>query len=38
LPPLEDAKNLSRIAGVMRRGRWYPQDELQRGLDQMAAK
>ena len=36
--PLEDVKNLSQIAGVMRRGRWYPQEELQRGLDQMAAK
>ena len=36
--PLEDVKNLSQIAGVMRRGRWYPQEELQRGLDQMAAQ
>jgi len=31
-------KNLSQISGVMRRGRWYPQEELQRGLDEMAAQ
>jgi len=36
--PLEDVKNLSQIAGVMRRGRWYPQEEVQRGLVQMAAQ
>ena len=36
--PLEDVKNLSQISGVMRRGRWYPQEELQRGLDEMAAQ
>jgi len=36
--PLEDVKSLSQIAGVMRRGRWYAQEELQRGLDQMAAQ
>jgi len=36
--PLEDVKNLSQIAGVMRRGRWYPQEELQRGLDVMVAQ
>jgi imidazolonepropionase-like amidohydrolase len=36
--PLEDVKNLSQVAGVMRRGRWYPQQELQRGLGAMAAQ
>ena len=36
--PLEDVKNLSRPAGVMYHGKWLPQEELQRGLDDMVAK
>jgi hypothetical protein len=35
--PLEDVRNLSRIAGVMVRGHWLPREELQRGLDRLAA-
>ncbi len=36
--PLEDVKNLSQIAGVMRRGRWSSQQEILRGLDDMVAQ
>lgn len=35
--PLDDVKNLSQIAGVMRRGKWFPEEKLQRGLDNMVA-
>ncbi len=34
--PLVDIRNVSRIAGVMVRGRWMPQSELQQGLDAIA--
>lgn len=34
--PLDDVSNVQRIAGVMLRGRWLPQAELQRALDGVA--
>jgi imidazolonepropionase-like amidohydrolase len=34
--PLADIGNMSRIAGVVLRGRWLPADEIQRGLDAIA--
>jgi hypothetical protein len=36
--PLEDVRNVHRQAGVMVRGRWFPQDEIQRRLDEIARK
>ena len=36
--PLESLDHLSRRAGVMARGRWFPAAELQKGLDEMAAR
>jgi imidazolonepropionase-like amidohydrolase len=36
--PLTDIRNVSRIAGVMVRGRWMPQSEIQTGLDRIAAE
>ncbi len=35
--PLEDVGNVSRRAGVMVDGRWLPEDELQAGLERLAA-
>jgi imidazolonepropionase-like amidohydrolase len=35
--PLDDIGNLSRRAGVMVRGRWFPEDEIRRRLDEIAA-
>jgi Amidohydrolase family len=35
--PLTDVTNASRRTGVMTRGRWYPEDELRKMLDGMAA-
>ena len=35
--PLEDPSNLWRLSGVMLNGRWLPQAELHRMLEQMAA-
>ena len=35
--PLTDVTNASRRIGVMTRGRWYPEDELRKMLDEMAA-
>jgi imidazolonepropionase-like amidohydrolase len=35
--PLVDIGNVSRIAGVMLRGRWMPQSEIQERLDRIAA-
>jgi imidazolonepropionase-like amidohydrolase len=35
--PLDDIANLSRRAGVMVRGRWLPEAEIQRRLEAMAA-
>lgn len=34
--PLQDIGNMSRIAGVVLRGRWLPQNEIQQGLDEVA--
>jgi imidazolonepropionase-like amidohydrolase len=34
--PLSDIRNVSRIAGVVLRGRWMPQTEIQARLDQIA--
>jgi len=34
--PLEDVANAAKRAGVMARGRWYPQAELQSKLDALA--
>jgi imidazolonepropionase-like amidohydrolase len=36
--PLLDARNVARRAGVMVRGKWLSADELQRGLDEIAAR
>jgi imidazolonepropionase-like amidohydrolase len=36
--PLEDLANIQRQAGVMVRGRWLPQSEIQTRLDQIAAR
>jgi len=36
--PLLDARNVSRRTGVMVRGRWFSADELQRGLEEIAAR
>lgn len=35
--PLEDVANVRRRAGVVVRGRWLPEDEIQRRLDALAA-
>lgn len=35
--PLEDVRNVSRRAGVMVRGRWLPEEELQASLERLAA-
>lgn len=35
--PLENVGNVSRRAGVMVRGRWLPEDELQKSLERLAA-
>jgi imidazolonepropionase-like amidohydrolase len=35
--PLDDIGNLSRRAGVMVRGRWFPEEEIRRRLDEIAA-
>ena len=34
--PLKDVTNVSRRAGVMTRGRWFPAEELRKILDEMA--
>ena len=34
--PLKDVSNASRRAGVMTRGRWFPEEELRKMLDDMA--
>ena len=36
--PLADIANLQRIAGVMARGRWVPQDEIRTRLEAIAAR
>lgn len=36
--PLDDLGNLSRRSGVMIRGRWLPEAEIQRGLAEIAAR
>ena len=36
--PLADVANLQRIAGVMVRGRWVPREEIQAGLEAIAAR
>lgn len=36
--PLLDARNVARRAGVMVRGKWLSADELQRGLEEIAAR
>ena len=36
--PLSDIGNVALRAGVMVRGRWLPAEELQRGLDEIAAR
>ena len=36
--PLDDIRNTTRIAGVMRAGRWYPAEELRRMIDESAAR
>lgn len=36
--PLLDARNVARRAGVMVRGRWLSAEEIQRGLDAIAAR
>jgi len=36
--PLDDISNTRQIVGVMVRGQWLPQAELQRMLDELAAK
>jgi imidazolonepropionase-like amidohydrolase len=36
--PLRDVGNVSRIAGVMVRGRWIPRAEIDVGLEQIAAR
>jgi hypothetical protein len=36
--PLEDIRNVHRQAGVMLRGRWLPKAEIDRRLDEIAAK
>lgn len=36
--PLADVANLQRIAGVMARGRWIPQDEIRTRLEAIAAR
>lgn len=35
--PLADVGNVSRIAGVMARGRWLPREEMDRRLEEIAA-
>ena len=35
--PLEEITNTRKIVGVMMQGRWLPQSELQKGLDDVAA-
>jgi hypothetical protein len=34
--PLENAANVARRAGVMVRGKWISEDEIQRRLDKIA--
>ena len=34
--PLEDVSNVARRAGVMVRGRWYPEDQIQERLAEIA--
>jgi imidazolonepropionase-like amidohydrolase len=34
--PLKDVANISRRAGVMARGRWLPESEIRRKLDEIA--
>ncbi|WP_206185291.1 amidohydrolase family protein [Sphingosinicella sp. CPCC 101087] len=36
--PLEDLANVERRAGVMVRGRWLPEEEIQAGLERIAAQ
>lgn len=36
--PLEDIRNISNIDGVMVRGRWFPRETLDEGLDKIAKK
>jgi imidazolonepropionase-like amidohydrolase len=36
--PLQDIANARRVAGVMVRGRWLPQQEIQQRLDAIAAE
>lgn len=36
--PLEDVANISRRAGVMVRGRWIPEAEIQQGLAELASR
>jgi hypothetical protein len=36
--PLEDIKNTKSIVGVMTKGSWYPKEELNSMLDEVAAK
>lgn len=36
--PLEDVRNLQQRAGVMVRGRWIPAEEIERGLEDIAAR
>jgi len=35
--PLEDVRNVNRRAGVMVRGRWLPEEDLQASLKRLAA-
>ncbi len=36
--PLEDIGNLSKISGVLVRGKWMPKSEIQAGLEKIAAR
>ncbi len=36
--PLDDLRNLSRRAGVMVRGRWISRSEIEKGLEELAAR
>jgi imidazolonepropionase-like amidohydrolase len=36
--PLADVSNVGRRAGVMVRGRWIPEAEIQRGLEELAGR
>ncbi|MFQ5733856.1 MAG: amidohydrolase family protein, partial [Planctomycetaceae bacterium] len=35
--PLEDVQNVAKRAGVMVRGKWFPEEQLQQMLDELAA-